>query len=430
MERFSNRAIDWAKASPGAILSQESDWEISHSENSLRTNEVSSVLCTALRENGRLIGYLYLDRLRGTEPFTERDQLFCNALRPLVSQILARQGEWRRQCETIAQLQKTTEDKKGSMIYTSASMIELMVRAEKMARAEVAVLIQGETGTGKELLARFLHEESPRQNKSFLALNCGAIPENLIESELFGHEKGAFTGADQRKLGLFQSAHQGTLLLDEIGELTPTLQVKLLRVLQEKVVVPVGSSQPIAIDVRILAATNRDLAKEVREGRFRQDLFFRISILKLELPPLRERGKDVLLLADYLIQKYSQQFGMLPKPLSASAKNKLLTYDFPGNIRELENLLQKALLLSEGSQISADEIVWDQGYLASQGSSNYTLKGVRQEAEKKAMMAALFKSEGNISLAAKILDIDRKWLMKLMDEANLNAEDYRRKNHA
>ena len=429
LERFSNRAIDWAKASEGAVLTQEADWEVENPAQSLRTNSVSSVLCAALREQDRILGYLYLDRLRGAAPFTESDRELCDSLRPLFSEILERRGEMRRQRETIARLQSAGEAK-GGMIYASRVMGEMLELAAKAARTSVTVLITGETGTGKELLAKYLHEQSPRTGKPFLALNCGAIPENLMESELFGHEKGAFTGADQRRIGLFQSAHQGTLLLDEIGELAPNLQVKLLRVLQEGEVTPVGGTQPMKIDVRVLAATNRDLALDVREGRFRQDLYFRLSVLKLALPPLRNREQDTLLLADYLVRKYATQFGLPSKSLSQAAKNRLLAYAFPGNIRELENSIQKALLMSEGVQISAEDLSWEGDVFLPGSSASFTLKAVRQEAEKKAIASSLAKAGGNVSLAAKILDVDRKWLMKLMEEAGLKADDFRGKGES
>jgi transcriptional regulator with PAS, ATPase and Fis domain len=289
------------------------------------------------------------------------------------------------------------------------------------------VLVRGETGTGKEMLARFLHSQSPRAQKPFLAMNCGAIPENLIESELFGHEKGAFTGADQRKIGLFEAADGGTVFLDEIGDLPLSLQVKLLRILQEGEITRIGNPNPVKVDVRVVSATHRDLASEVEAGRFRQDLFFRLSVLDIHLPPLRERGQDVLLLAEFLLRKYLQQFGLPPKALSQGARNKLLEYAFPGNVRELENVIQKAILLSDGPAIRPEDLQWAAREAEGKRAGALpTLKEARARAEKEAIAAALERGGGNVSLAAKLLDVDRKWLMKLMEESGLSADAYRK----
>ncbi len=427
LERFSDRAIDWAKASSHAVLLHEGEWEDKNSLSSLRTNDIASILCVALREGGDTLGYLYMDRLGGGIPFTEKERLLCDTLSKLFGEILSRHGEAQRQKETIERLQKVSMESKGGMIYASPAMLGMMELAARIAKTDATVLIRGETGTGKELLARYVHENSKRMDKTFVALNCGAIPANLIESELFGHEKGSFTGADQRKVGLFESAHQGTLFLDEIGELPLSLQVKMLRVLQEGEVTRIGSTKPITVDVRIVCATHRDLSKEIQEGRFRQDLFFRLSVLGLLLPPLRERGQDILLLADYLLKKYLQQFGLPLKTFSVAARNKLLTYRFPGNIRELENIMQKAVLFSNTQQIRPEDLQWDWGDAPTEnGFGQTTLKEVRQQADKKAIAEALGKTAGNVSLAAKMLDVDRKWLMKLMEEADLRADDYRK----
>ncbi|MEO6097838.1 MAG: sigma 54-interacting transcriptional regulator [Fibrobacteria bacterium] len=428
LERFSDRAIDWSKASPHAVLMKETDWEDQNSISSLHKNAVASVLCVALREADNIIGYLYMDRLGGNLPFSERERELCDSLGRLFGEILSHRLALGRQKDAIARLQSNSLATGSGIIHSSPVMVKVLDLALRIARTDGTAIIRGETGTGKEVLARFVHMNSMRAKKPFHALNCGAIPENLIESELFGHEKGAFTGADQRKIGLFESANGGTLFLDEIGDLPLNLQVKLLRVLQESEITRLGSPNPIKVDVRILSATHRILATEVREGRFRQDLFFRLSVLELELPPLRERDQDVLLLSDFLLKKYLQQFGLPAKSFSVAARNKLLGYAFPGNVRELENVIQKAILLSNSKQINVEDLQLEvsgnsEGRMS---SSIKSLKEIRFETEKMAIDAALTKTKGNVSLAAKMLDIDRKWLMKLMEEAGLQADEYRK----
>ncbi|MDB5048819.1 MAG: Response regulator of zinc sigma-54-dependent two-component system [Fibrobacteres bacterium] len=428
LERFSDRAIDWSKESAHAVLLNETDWEDQNSITSLHKNAVASVLCVALREGEGIIGYLYMDRLGGTLPFSEKERELCDSLGRLFGEILSHRKALSRQKEAIARLQSNSLATGSGIIHSCPAMVKVLDLAMRIARTDATVIIRGETGTGKEVLARFLHANSVRTGKPFYALNCGAIPENLIESELFGHEKGAFTGADQRKIGLFESAHDGTLFLDEIGDLPLNLQVKLLRVLQESEITRLGSPNPVKVNVRILSATHRTLANEVKEGRFRQDLYFRLSVLELDLPPLRDRGQDVLLLADFILKKYLQQFGLPAKSLTPAARNKLLGYAFPGNVRELENVIQKAILLSDAKQINADDLQWEAEGAPGERprTSIKTLKEIRFQAEKEAIDAALSKTAGNVSLAAKMLEVDRKWLMKLIEEAGLNADDYRK----
>jgi transcriptional regulator with PAS, ATPase and Fis domain len=376
-----------------------------------------------------MLGYLYIDRVNNADPFTEDDRSFCDALLPLFSEILINFQEKQQQLETIARLQQQQMAPSGGMLFESECMAQLIALATRLAPTDSPVLVTGETGTGKELLARFVHDHSSRKDKPYKAINCGAIPENLIESELFGHEKGAFTGAVSRKAGLFESAEGGTVFLDEIGELPLHLQVKLLRVLQESEVARVGGTETIPVDVRIVAATNRDLEAEVSEGTFRQDLFFRLNVLTLHLPPLRERGDDVLLLAEFFITRYCQQFGMTQKTLTASARKVLIAYPWPGNIRELENVMQKAILMSDTDRLTAENIaVKKSKSIIESGASenNVTLREARAEAERDAITATLSKTHGNVSLAAKILVIDRKWLIKKMEELDITADRFRK----
>lgn len=428
LDRFSSRAIKWAKEAAKTIIMHEDEWkDESGSTCSLQKNLIGSVMCAPLKQGTSISGFLYLDRIQDSEGFNNIDREYCDALLPLFSVILENYQERKRQKETIARLQQTKFVSSGSMIYESEIMSRLIHLAEKLARTDSPVLILGETGTGKELMAKYVHEKSMRSQKPFKAINCGAIPENLIESELFGHEKGAFTGAVQRKIGLFEAAEGGTVFLDETGELPLQLQVKLLRVLQESEIVRIGGTDTIKVSVRIIAATNKDLEMEVNSGRFRQDLYFRLNVLTLNLPPLRDRGSDILLLADYFILKYCTQFGLSSKTISARVKNELLSYSWPGNIRELENIIQKAILLSEGNQIEPEYISLNKSSLLKKDvyETTLTLKEARSHAERQTIVNALKKTRGNVSMSSKLLEIDRKWLMKKMDELDVSADDYR-----
>ena len=228
--------------------------------------------------------------------------------------------------------------------------------AEQVAPTDSTVLIEGESGTGKEVVARYIHNLSERADGPFLSINCGALPENLLESELFGHVKGSFTGAVRDKQGLFAAARGGTFFLDEVGEMPPSLQIKLLRVLQEREVIPVGATEAIPVDVRIIAATNRDLEEEIRRGDFRSDLFYRLNVIALDLPPLRERRDDLLLLIECFLQGMATESGSEPKALSSEALDAVMVYDWPGNVRELENALEHAVVLSRGNLIEPQHL--------------------------------------------------------------------------
>ena len=432
LNRFSKRAIDWAKEALKTILMHRTDWtDQEEVVVSLEQNAIASLLCAPLRHGSKTLGYLYLDRLSMDNPFTEKDRAFCDKLVPLFTEILINAEEHTRQRETIERLQKVREQsKEAGIIYESQVMSDMVTLSKKYALTDSPVLITGETGTGKELIARLIHRNSPRVDKPFRAINCGAIPENLMESELFGYEKGAFTGASQRKQGLFEFANGGTVFLDEIGELPFSLQVKLLRVLQESEVLRLGSNETVPIDVRIIAASNRNLETEVAEKRFRQDLFYRLNVLTLELPPLKERGKDIMLLSEYFVTKYCEQFGLPQKRISIEARDKLLKYNWPGNIRELENIIQKASLISSEKRIEQQDIALPGTAPDSTTDEDQpemtTLKDARNKAEKDIIVQTLIKASGNISQSAKLLDIDRKWLMKKMADLDISADEFRR----
>lgn len=429
-DRFSTRAIQWAHSEKRTVLMHDFDWKDQRTNGaSLETNYVASVLCAELTSEENILGYLYLDRLQGKSQFCEADRKLCDALVPLFSEMLLNNKERYNQAQTIARLQKHSKNGTLGLIYQSKPMEKIIKQAQTFASTNAPVLILGETGTGKELMARFIHNSSPRSNKPFRAINCGAIPANLIESELFGYEKGAFTGASKRTIGLFEATNGGTVFLDEIGEMPIDVQVKLLRVLQESEITRLGGHDPLTIDVRIIAATNRDLDSFVKVGKFRQDLYFRLNVLSLTIPPLSQRGHDILLLAEYFIDCYCLQFGLERKKLSLQAQTALISYSWPGNVRELENVIQKAILLSpqkciEASvfpTINAENVEPDDN-----SQKQLTLKEVRFNAEKEAIENALTKTAGNISMASKVLDIDRAWLNKRINDYGIKIEDYRK----
>jgi two-component system, response regulator FlrC len=258
--------------------------------------------------------------------------------------------------ELIAAVLSAVTEETTSLIYKDPAMAEILHLADQVAPSDASVLITGESGTGKEVLARYLHSKSKRARKQFISLNCAAIPENLLESELFGHEKGAFTGAVGRRVGKFEEAHRGTLLLDEISEMHPRLQAKLLRAVQEREIDRVGGNQPIKIDIRLLATSNRDLEEAVRKGEFREDLYFRLNVISIEVPPLRSRPKDIQVLAESFLKKYAEANGAPDMTMSPEAMAMLETHHWRGNVRELENTIHRAVLLAPDKVILPEAI--------------------------------------------------------------------------
>ncbi len=295
----------------------------------------------------------------------------------------------------------------------------------RIAQTNSSVLITGESGTGKEVVARTIHEQSPVSSGPFVAINIGGVPENLLESELFGYEKGAFTGAVSRKSGMFELANGGTLFLDEIGDMPFSLQVKILRVLQEKCITRLGGTEPLPINARIVCATNKDLEQMVRDGKFREDLFFRLNVVRIHIPPLRERKDDIPLLAAWIIKKLNANMGRHFSGLTPEAMEKLKGYDFYGNIRELENILERAAIFSDGELITADNIelrgndLRPSGTKETEASSSEGLS--LKEIEKQTIEKALRRWEGNRTKAAKELGITRRTLITKIDEYNLDV---------
>jgi len=311
------------------------------------------------------------------------------------------------------------------IVAASPAMMAVLELIERAAEFKTTVLLTGESGTGKEVLARAIHAQSARRGQAFVAVNCGAIPEALLESELFGHAKGAFTGADRARRGLFSEADGGTLFLDEIGELPLPLQVKLLRVLQEEEVRPVGESKPRTVDVRVLAATARELSREVAEGRFREDLLYRLDVVRVTVPPLRERREDVPLLVDHFLAQLRTSLGKPVRGVADDALAKLVAYPWPGNVRELENVIERAMILTDGDRITLRELPDTvTGRPAAAGaptpsSGDLSLGAARRRFEAEWIRDALTAARGNRTHAARLLGISHRALLYKLKEYGL-----------
>jgi len=298
------------------------------------------------------------------------------------------------------------------IIYKSAQMVELINMASRVAASRASVLIQGESGTGKELLARLIHQLSPRAHKPIIVVNCGALQENLLESELFGHEKGAYTGAASRRIGRFEEADGGTLFLDEIGELSPGIQVKLLRFLQEREIYRLGSNASISVDVRIISATNRELETQVKIGAFREDLFYRLKVVTMSLPPLRERKEDLPALIDHFLEKFTRENGKNIRGMTAEARDLLLKYDYPGNVRELVNIMERAVVIAREDYITVDDLPFKKDSQADHSikKSSGSLRESLEELEKNLISEAMDKAADNQTRAADILGMSERML--------------------
>jgi DNA-binding NtrC family response regulator len=330
-----------------------------------------------------------------------------------------------RMKKEITVLKKQISVSKQTIVGESFALKQLLAQINRVAKTDVTVLICGESGTGKELIAKSLHNNSHRSDKPFIAVNCGAIPFSLMESELFGHEKGAFTDAKEARQGIFEQANGGTLFLDEIGELHIEGQVKLLRILEDRKVSRIGSKKTVPVDVRIVAATNRNLEEEVLKGKFRLDLLYRINVFSVNIPPLRERKEDIPLLVDFFISRFNQSLNMKIQSISREAMESIASYDWPGNIRDLENAIQSSMILSPDRVIHRQQLpLRVQGY--SQGITVITnestaneIKGINAQVERELILAALKKNNFKRTLTASTLNISRKTLFNKMKRYNL-----------
>ncbi|HPD82702.1 MAG: sigma-54 dependent transcriptional regulator [Alphaproteobacteria bacterium] len=352
--------------------------------------------------------------------------------------------------ELIAAVLEAVTAEASTMIASDPAMKNVMQLAEKIAPSEATILITGESGTGKEVMSKFIHLNSKRKDGPFIAVNCAAIPENLLESELFGHEKGAFTGANARRIGKFEEAHGGTILLDEVSEMHPLLQAKLLRAIQEKEITRIGSNDVVKLNTRILATSNRDLEKSVQKGEFREDLYFRLKVVPIHLPALRERPSDILALAKFFVEKFSEENGIEKKKISAEAEKKLQSYSWRGNIRELENTIHRAVLMASEKEIEADAIFLqdsdftkgtasssasaanapDPSGVSSATSTVQNIEGVEgligktiSEVEKNMIINTLDHCLGNRTHAAKILGISIRTLRNKLNQYKDEGED-------
>ncbi|MCX8231405.1 MAG: sigma-54 dependent transcriptional regulator [Alphaproteobacteria bacterium] len=341
--------------------------------------------------------------------------------------------------ELIAAVLEAVSEETHTLIYGDSSMEKVIKLADRIAPSDASVLITGESGTGKEVLARYLHRKSKRAEKQFVSVNCAAIPENLLESELFGHEKGSFTGAIARRIGKFEEASGGTLLLDEISELHPRLQAKLLRAVQEREIDRVGGTRPIKVDIRLLATSNRDLNEAVKNGDFREDLLFRLNVLNIRVPPLRERRADLEALCHHFVDRYSEANGVDVRPIGEKAMQALLSHPWPGNVRELENTLHRAVVLATGGEIDTDAIMLQNGASLSPSQSEIGTGAVAAaasaagvplvgktvaEVEQDLIIDTLDHCLGNRTHAAKILGISIRTLrnkLKLYNDGGLEV---------
>jgi transcriptional regulator with GAF, ATPase, and Fis domain len=375
--------------------------------------KLSSVMCAPLVSQGQVIGALYVGNDKIKHLF-ERTQLeLLSIFASQASLILQNAMLLNALRADKAKLEAELKDKRfGEIIGACPGMLEVFRKLQKVAATDISVLITGETGTGKELIAREIHRRSNRDQGPFVPINCGAIPENLIESELFGHVKGAFTGAVASRPGKFQQADKGTLFLDEIGELPLNLQVKLLRALQERVVFRVGDSKPEKVDIRVVAATNRNLEEEIRAGNFREDLYYRLNVVNIWLPPLRDRGDDVGIIAKALLTKYADELVSNVKGFSPAALAAIRKHPWPGNIRQLENRIRKALVLCDQTLLSPEDL--DLG--AAGENPILPLEKAKEEFQRRYVLEVLERNNGNRTQTARDLGVDPRTIFRYLEK--------------
>jgi Nif-specific regulatory protein len=386
---------------------------------SLVERRIHSVLAVPLEVIDRILGVIYLDASNPDARFDEHHLQLLTAIGSIAAAAL----DNARRMESLEQENRRLQDEIGrehNMVGDSPRMRDVYQFIARVAPKDITVLLTGESGTGKELVARAIHRTSTRANKPCVAINCATLAENLLESELFGHEKGAFTGAIAQKKGKLEIAEGGTVFLDEIGELAPLLQAKLLRVLQEREFERVGGTRTIKLDVRLITATNRDLEEEVKKGRFREDLFYRLNVVSLRMPSLRERREDIPLLASYFAAKFSQRSNRAVLGVSPHARACLMSYDWPGNVRELENAIERAVVLGSSDMILPEDLpeaVLEKAELA--GASMTAFHDALREAKKQLILNAFEAAQGNYTEAARILGLHPNYLHRLIRNLNM-----------
>lgn len=368
--------------------------------------KIMSVICLPLLHDGEVFGEIYLDNRTIAGAFEQENFEFAQKFADFISAAAHNSLERLQLHSNVSALQKALrEDYQFEEIVGShPAMIEIMELVAQVADTDATVLLQGESGTGKELIALALHNNSRRKNQPFVPINCGALSENLLESELFGHVKGAFTGATQNKTGWFERAYGGTIFLDEVAEMSPAMQVKLLRILQTGEFSLLGSTTLLRSDARVVAATNKNLNQMAKEGEFREDLFYRLNVIGIEVPPLRDHKSDIALLAKHFVEIFAHKYNKKHLRLSRSAEQHLFTYDFPGNVRELENIIQRAVILARSEQIETDHLPVNLSVSAE--GQELSFKSAKQlvleKFEREFIIDRLMKSKGNISQAARM----------------------------
>ncbi|HPJ92753.1 MAG TPA: sigma 54-interacting transcriptional regulator [Deltaproteobacteria bacterium] len=387
-----------------------------------------SFLCVPIIYDSRVVGVLSADKIAQQVDNQDYEiQFLCEVAVLIAKAVQTRSIE--EDNRRLRNLLGRTQRPSSEIIGNSKKMKEIYGLVSQVADSNTTVMIHGETGTGKELVARSVHRNSPRSSGPFIEVNCAAMPDTLIESELFGHEKGAFTGANQRRSGRFEEAHGGTIFLDEVGELSPLAQAKLLRVIQERQFQPLGSTRIVKVNVRIIAATNRDLEQDVAAGRFRSDLYYRLNVFPIYMPSLRERGSDIILLADYFAEKYSKQFKKSIKRISTPAIDLLLAYHWPGNVRELENCIERAVLLANGDTIDSIHLPpsLQMKVTAPEKKREGKLSSLVNTYERSLIVDALKDARGNQSQAARILGTTKRIIQYKVEKYAIDTRRFRSK---
>ena len=382
--------------------------------------DTKSIACVPMKIGDEVIGVVEIIDREDGKPIRSEDMETLVAFANLAASAIVKAKEYKKVIEENLDL-KSQLDMRYQIVGESSEIKKVIADALKVANSKTTVLIVGESGTGKELLARLIHRSGPRRDKPFVIVNCGALPETLLEAELFGHEKGSFTGALFRKSGLFETADGGTIFLDEIGEMSQAMQVKLLRVLQEGTFNRIGSSVSITVDVRVISATNKDLKRMTKEGKFREDLFYRLNVIQLKVPPLKERREDIGVLAEYFLKKFSAERGIRKIEFSSEAMKAILSYDWPGNVRELENAIERAVVMGDGNKIMVSDLPIGRTDLGFQEGIEVgmALKEAQDIFKKEFLKKTLSYTHGNRKKAATILGIQRTYLSRLISEFNL-----------
>jgi len=404
-----------------ALLANDGAAKSTHASESLALTRAHSVMCVPLLIFDRKLGVLYLDTTQARDQFN-RDHLQLVAAIAGISAVAienARQFQW---LETENERLLSAVNIEHNMIGESPAMQRVYHFISKVAPTNATVLINGESGTGKELAARAIHRNSKRAQKPFMAVNCAALTESLLESELFGHEKGSFTGALAQKKGRLEIADGGTIFLDEIGELTPPLQVKLLRVLQEREFERVGGTVTINVDLRVIAATNKNLEEAIEAGQFREDLYYRLNVVSLEMPALRDRREDIMLLANYFASKYSAKCNRKLNGFTAEARNFLTAYDWPGNVRELENAIERSVVLGTTDLILPEDL--PEAVVEAELSSTLTVRyhEAVMQAKKQIILDAIEQGNGNCTVAANLLGVHPNYLHRLIQKFHIKDQ--------